>query len=65
MNKTLLILIVIAVVLAAVWMITREQAQAPAERSDTTGAIEQDIQNVNLGDLEKEFQEIDSQINQL
>lgn len=65
MKKTLLIVIVLALVLVAVWMFTREQAQAPAERPDTSSAIQQDVANIDVGDLDKEFQAIDAEINQL
>ena len=79
MKSNKIILIVVAVVLLGlvIYFVTksgapetglygRESAPPPAlEGSDNSSAINQELQGVNLGDLESEFQSIDSELNNL
>ncbi|MDP2637197.1 MAG: hypothetical protein Q8P03_01130 [bacterium] len=70
MNKNILIGIVIiaAVVLVGVWMFsqqgteTQQESEAPA---DTTGSIQADLDALDLGDLDAEFESIDQDLNDL
>lgn len=79
MKSNKLILIVVAVILLGlvVYFATRSGApsgglygegsnEPPAlEGSDNSAAINQELQGVDLGDLESEFQSIDSELNNL
>lgn len=74
MNKNILIVIVViaALVLAGVWFWSRQssapsQTQQPTsqEPSDTTGSIQADLESLDLGDVDKEFQVIDADLNSL
>lgn len=67
-------LLVIAIVLVAIWWLSfrRPAPQAPppppaAEAPDTTGAITQELDalQAEIGDLNKEFQSIDADLNTL
>lgn len=74
MNKNILIVIVVVavLVLAGVWFWSRQssapsQTQQPLtqESSDTTASINADLNALDLGDVDKEFQDIDTDLNSL
>ena len=70
-----ILLIVVAVVGIVVWRMqsgyiippTGEPATASptVTLNDSTSAINQSLENIDVGDLDKEFQEIDSDLNSL
>ena len=69
MNKKLLIAIIVIILAAAgIWW---WRSQAPATPSgeaagnDDTATISQELETVDLGDLDKEFQSIDADLNAL
>jgi hypothetical protein len=70
-KKTILIvaaLIVIAVIVYVVYQRDRglQVDYSPAtQESDTSSAITQDLEGVDLGDIDKEFQDIDKELNSL
>ncbi|MBI1984645.1 MAG: hypothetical protein HYS60_00855 [Candidatus Wildermuthbacteria bacterium] len=71
MNTKIVIGIVILLLLAlGLWWwqsgnLVSLQGPATQGPNDTTGTIQQDLNSLDLGDLDAEFQEIDSNINQL
>ncbi|OHA68252.1 MAG: hypothetical protein A3A27_00210 [Candidatus Wildermuthbacteria bacterium RIFCSPLOWO2_01_FULL_47_18] len=73
MNKTILIVVGVAVlVLAGIWFWSQQssapsQAQQPSsqEPSDNTASINADLEALDLGDVDKEFQGIDADVNSL
>ena len=72
MKKTLLIIIIVLALTAiSVWWWTSRSApslpslEPEAPGSDTTSAIESELQNIDLGDLDAEFQNLDADINSL
>ena len=69
MNKNILIgIVVIAVILVGVWIFlqqgteTQQESQAPA---DTTSSIQADLDALDLGDVDAEFESIDQDLNSL
>lgn len=77
MNKKLsifLVIIVLLIVITAVgivvWKMQSSYVTPPTDEpttvlDDSTSAIDQSLENLNIGDLDKEFQEIDSDLNNL
>ena len=69
MNKKLLIaIIVIVLAAAALWWWQSQVPAAPSAEetgSDDTATISQELDAVDLGDLDKEFQTIDADLNAL
>lgn len=74
MNKNILIVsaAVVVLVLAGIWFWSKQssapsQTQQPSsqEPSDTTGSINADLEALDLGDVDKEFQGIDVDLNTL
>ncbi len=67
MKKLLLIIVVLAVVIAGIWLLSssskEQQVLAPAE--DSTGMIANDLNNINLGDLNSDFQSVNADVNSL
>ena len=66
----IIILIVIVIVGFLIWgrRVSRVSAPPGADivpGNDTTSAINQDLNSLNLGDINQEFQAIDSELNQL
>ena len=66
------ILWIVIIVIAAVliwWFMSGQRANGPATTGptggDTTQEIAQDLQGLDTGDLDKEFQGIDQDLNQL
>lgn len=81
MNKTLLIIIVIIAAIAGFWLWNSNKSEkgllgpTPAveglpqllevSKGDTTGQIQEDLDKIDLGDIDKEFESIDSELNNL
>lgn len=80
MKKTLLIIIVLVVLVLIVWLIWWKTGfkTTPTTSEETPSTVEQqtqipesvsdlgdELEGVNLNDLEKEFQDIDSDLNNL
>lgn len=69
MKKTIIIIAIIVVVVILAFTALRKQATAPVVETplgeDTTAAIEQGLEAVDLGDLDAEFQAIDQDLNSL
>lgn len=80
MKKNLLIIIALVVIALIVWLVWWKTGfkVAPTISEETTSTVEQqaqipesvsdlgdELQGVNLNDLEKEFQDIDSDLNNL
>ena len=69
MNKNTIIAIIVLgiLALAGVWWFQSSKGPSPASEqpSDTTGAILQDADALDLGDLDKEFQDIDRDLQTL
>ncbi len=72
-KKGLILVIVIVIIVAVVgwWWISKNKS-APAEEQTaveesqfTEESINKDLESVNTGDLEKEFQDIDADLNNL
>jgi len=69
MNKTfLIILAIIILLLAGIWLWTYK-ASAPSSQqitpTDATSVINKDLQNIDTGDLDQEFQDIDKNLQSL
>ncbi len=76
-TKILIVLVVIVIALLGVVYFSSEKGddqnsmensnQSPANGTaiDTTSAINADIENIDLGDVDTEFQEIDQDLNSL
>lgn len=58
------LIIIILLIVAVVGLVILLQKQAPKEL-DTTTSISRDLEGINLGELDKEFQNIDSALNTL
>lgn len=58
------LIIIILLIVAVVGLVILLQKQAPKEL-DTTTSISQDLEGINLGELDKEFQNIDSSLETL
>lgn len=73
MKKTLTIIIVLAVLaVLIIWLVTRTSAPTIGPEGatdvlggDTTSAINEDLNSLDLGDLDAEFEQIDADLNQL
>jgi hypothetical protein len=76
MNKKTFILIVVIVVAAIIivwWYTQTPTTQAPTEGpsgviappADTTSEISKELESVDVGDVDKEFQQIDGELNTL
>lgn len=79
MSKTLLLIIVIIAVAIGFWfwnsnrevqvpgpgVLEGEEGVIEVSEDDTTGQIQQDLDQTNIQDLESEFKEIDSDLNNL
>ncbi len=64
--KKLTILIVLAVIALAIWLVWSSVGQTPAVApSDSPEAIAQELNGIDLGDLDKEFQDVEAGLNQL
>lgn len=73
-KKTYLILLIVAIVIViavAWWIMKNPVVNAPSDmqndviRGDSVEDITQDLNEINLGDLEEDFEEIDKDINSL
>ena len=76
-NKVILIVVAVVLLGLVIYFATRSKAPGdlyggesqslppPLEGSDNSAAINQELQSVDLGDLESEFQSIDSELNNL
>jgi len=79
-NIIIIILAIIAVAASVYWylnyakapavtpdtsLMTAEQIETSLKEDDTTGNINDAIDNIDLGDLDKEFQSIDSELQNL
>lgn len=72
MNKNILIIAVAVVVIALAGWLWYQKGYAPAteqetsqEQSDTTSSIQADLEALDLGDLDAEFESIDQDLNSL
>lgn len=67
--KKIIALIAIGIVIVIAYFLFRSPAAAPETLeslgSDTTGAIVSDLEQADVGDLDKEFQTIDQDLNSL
>ncbi|MBI4119741.1 MAG: hypothetical protein HY456_02765 [Parcubacteria group bacterium] len=72
-NTTILIIAVVVIMLLGLWWwqskttVYAPQAPTPPSVSaqDTTGAINKDLNSVTVDDIDKEFKNIDSDLNSL
>ena len=69
MNKNTIIIIVAlgVLALAGVWLLqaNKESSPAPLQPADTTGMIIKDADALDMGDIDKEFQAIDKDLQTL
>jgi FtsZ-interacting cell division protein ZipA len=76
MKKTLIIILAIIIVAILVWYWWSSSSSAPQQQetsptvqnpapNDTTSAINKELEGIDLGDLDREFQNIDSDLNSL
>lgn len=72
MKKTLTIVIILVVLaVLIVWLAARSpEPTIPADTAeilgeDTTSAINEQLESLDLGDLDAEFQQIDAELNEL
>ncbi|HXF43959.1 MAG TPA: hypothetical protein VNK70_00555 [Candidatus Paceibacterota bacterium] len=72
MKKLFWVIIIVIVVIIGflLWGNDASRVSAPTGSevvpgNDTTGAINQDLENLELGDLNQEFETIDADLNQL
>lgn len=72
MKKALTIIIVLVILaVLVIWLVSKTSAPGgPADADeilgqDTTSAINEQLESLDLGDLDAEFQEIDADLNQL
>ena len=65
MNKFILWIIVAAVVLVGLWLLFSYTKPQPAVAPSENEQILSDLEGLNLGDLNTEFQGVDSDLNQL
>lgn len=68
MNQKLLIAIVVIILIAAgLWYWQSNRVSAPAESTgdDTSATISQELGTVDVGDLDREFELIDADLNSL
>lgn len=65
MKKVLMLLVLVAVVALGVWLFRSSPEVAKESATDTTASINEQLGNVDLGDLDKEFQSVDSDLNTL
>ena len=67
--KKILTFIVIVIIIIIVYLLFRSPVQAPEQSetlgSDATGAINADLQVIDVGDLNQEFQAIDKDLQNL
>lgn len=64
MRKIILSIIIIIIVLIFIWWRQNRQEAEPLE-GDTTTQINQQLESLGLGQLDSEFQGIDSELNNL
>lgn len=68
-NTIIIVVVIVAVILGGVWWWlqrgTTEGQPSTQAPSDTTGSIQTDLNNLDLGDLDKEFQNVDADLNSL
>jgi len=62
MKKLFYLVVAVAVVVLLVWLLNRPAVE---QLSDTSTAIQQEVESLDLGDLDKEFQGIDADLEQL
>ncbi len=77
MKKTLIIVVIVIIIaVLAIWLVYRspEPVSSPAGETaetaevsggDTTSVINSDLDSLDLGDLDAEFEQIDADLNQL
>jgi len=74
MNKKtfiVIVVIIVAIIIIAWWYTQTPTTQAPTEGpaggvpTDTTSEISKELESVDVGDVDKEFQEIDGELNTL
>ena len=75
MKKTLWIIVIIGVIIAGWWLWSSRSGQGPASEGlpllpevsekDTTAVIQQNLEQIDLGDIDQEFQSIDAELNGL
>ncbi|MBI1971443.1 MAG: hypothetical protein HYS52_01170 [Candidatus Wildermuthbacteria bacterium] len=67
MNKIIIIIVIIAAVALGIWWLNSRQQETPRrgvqQPNDTTQAITDDLQTLDLGDIDREFQSIDADLN--
>ena len=66
MNKTsIIILIVIVVVAAGIWLLLGQRKPSVPSAADSTTAINDSLNQIDLLDINSQFKEIDADINNL
>ena len=69
MNKNIIIAIIVLVILAlgGLWWVRSNKGSnyVPLQPNDTTGMIIQDADALDMGDIDKEFQDIDKDLQTL
>lgn len=75
MNKIIWIIVIIAVIAVGYWLWNSKWDQPGVEsvlpqlpevsEEDSTAAIQQDLEQIDLGDIEGQFQNIDAELNNL
>jgi len=64
-KKTLLTIIIILAIALLVFLLSGSPAVTPAPAEDSTAVITQDLEGLDLGDLETEFQDVNADLNTL
>ncbi len=74
MKKTILIIIILVIVIGTIifWWIMQKPVpsvslvpSAPVLKNDTTSVIDKDLESIDVGDLDKEFEVIDNDLKNL
>ena len=81
MSKTLLIIIVIIAAIAGFWLWNSNESEEGSlepipsaeglpqlpevSQGDTTGQIQEDLDKIDVGDIDKQFENIDADLNSL
>ena len=70
MKKILIALVIVVVIVIVIFVLANKKAsapEAPASQAseDTTAAINNSLDSLNVSDLDAEFQQIDAELNSL
>lgn len=69
-NYIIIAVLIIVAIIGFVWWSDMKKAEAPEPQEsampiDTTDAIQEDLADINIGDIDAEFKDVDAAINEL